>query len=241
MEFKENNEKGGPIAQDLYPTVPTAPPSMEPYTPMSYRLQKINEIQRMLEDERDVRQNLSKKYHRISKGISNADTAIVAVSMGLGVAGVGLLSTIVAAPVVIMMEAAALGTGLLSIIGGQVNKRMVRKAEKHEKIKTIAEAKLNTISDLVSKALNDNVVSQEEFTLILNELAKYRQMKEEVRSNIKVALDEETKSSLINQGREDAIESFQKMFNKNRASFRRIIDTHSHNPHKNEVRNNDRV
>ncbi|ELU13791.1 hypothetical protein CAPTEDRAFT_213860 [Capitella teleta] len=225
MEFKENEKTEVTGSVGIYPTVPTAPPTMDPYTPMSYRLQKINEIQRMLEDERDVRQRLSKKYHRVSKGISNADAILVASSMGLGVAGVGLLSTIVAAPVVIIMEAAALGTGLMSIICGQVNKRMISKAEKHEKIKTIAEAKLNTISDLVSKALNDNVVSQEEFTLILNELAKYRQMKEEVRSNVKVALDEETKSSLIKQGREDAIDSFQKMFNKNRESFRRIINT----------------
>ncbi len=228
MEYKgdDNQLKG-----QLYPTLPSAPQAerVEGGDPLAYRLQKINEIQRVLEVERDIRQNLSKRYHRISKGVSNAESALVAVSMGLGVAGVGLLSTIVAAPAVITMEIAALGTGLLGIIGGQVNKVMMRKAEKHEKIKTIAEAKLNTINDLVSKALTDNLVSQEEFTLILSEQTKYRQMKEEVRTKIKGVIDEEVKNSLVNQGREEAIDNFQKMFSKNRASFRKIFSNEVQN------------
>ena len=224
MEYKESEKKLN--ADQLYPTLPSAPPLDEG---QGYRLQKINEIQRALEDEREKRQNLSKKYHRVVKIISNIDSALIAASMGLGVAGVGLLSTIVAAPIVIAMEATALGTGLLGIIGGQVNKRLMRKAEKHEKIKVLAEAKLNTISDLISKALTDNKVSDEEYTLILSELTKYRQMKEEVRSKTKKVIDEEMRESLIHQGRNKAIDSFQRMFNKNR---RKIFD-------KNEVINND--
>ena len=56
------------------------------------------------------------------------------------------------------------------------------KAEKHEKIKTIASAKLDTISSHISKALSDNKVTDEEFRLILEELEKYKVMKEEVRT-----------------------------------------------------------
>ena len=215
MEFKEKKLN----ADQLYPTLPSAPHLDEG---QGYRLQKINEIQRALEDEREKRQNLSKKYHRVVKIISNAGSALVATSMGLGVAGVGLLSTIVAAPIVIAMEATALGTGLLGIIGGQVNKRLMRKAEKHEKIKVLAEAKLNTISDLISKALTDNKVCDEEYALILSELTKYHQMKEEVRSKTKKVIDEEMRESLIHQGRNEAIDSLRKIFNKN------------------EVRNNDK-
>ena len=215
MEFKEKKLN----ADQLYPTLPSAPHLDEG---QGYRLQKINEIQRALEDEREKRQNLSKKYHRVVKIISNVGSALVAASMGLGVAGVGLLSTIVAAPIVIAMEATALGTGLLGIIGGQVNKRLMRKAEKHEKIKVLAEAKLNTISDLISKALTDNKVCDEEYALILSELTKYHQMKEEVRSKTKKVIDEEMRESLIHQGRNEAIDSLRKIFDKN------------------EVRNNDK-
>ena len=63
--------------------------------------------------------------------------------MGLSVAGVGILSTIIAVPAVIVMETTALGAGFLGIIGSQFNKMLMRKAEKHEKIKLLR--RLNSI------------------------------------------------------------------------------------------------
>ena len=63
-----------------------------------YRLKKITEIQMSLEEERISRRRLSEKYYRIVTWVNNSDAVLIAVSMALGVAGVGLLSTIVAAP-----------------------------------------------------------------------------------------------------------------------------------------------
>ena len=40
-------------------------------------------------------------------------------------------------------------------------------------------------------------------------------MKEDVRSKMRKSIDEEMRMSLINQGREDARNSFRKMFTKN--------------------------
>ena len=48
-------------------------------------------------------------------------------------------------------------------------------------------------------------------------------MREEIRSKIRVGIDEDTKQSLIAKGREDA--SFQNMFGKSRESFRKKINT----------------
>ena len=90
---------------------------------------------------------------------------------------------------------------------------LMRKAEKHEKIKVIAETKLDTINGLISKALTDDKISDEEYTLILSEVIKYRTMKEEVRSKTRNSIDKERRMSLINQGREEARHSFRKMFN----------------------------
>ncbi|KAH3785021.1 hypothetical protein DPMN_163104 [Dreissena polymorpha] len=103
------------------------------------------------------------------------------------------------------MEGAALGLGLLSIVGGQTNKKLSMKSEEHERIKTLADAKLNTISDLLSKTLADDPISNEEYSLILSELDKFNQMKEEIRSKIRVGKDKETKQSHIAKGRKDAI------------------------------------
>ena len=70
-------------------------------------------------------------------------------TIGLDVAGVGLLSTIVAAPLVLVMEGVALCTGILSIAGKFVNSKLFAKAEKHKKIQVLA--KLNTISDHIPR------------------------------------------------------------------------------------------
>ena len=102
----------------------------------------------------------------------------------------------------------------LSIVGKYVAKKCAAKAEKHEKIKVLAQAKLNTITSYISKALTDNKISDEEFQLILAELVKYREMKEEVRRISKKRMDHDVQQTLIEQGRQEARESFRKLFEK---------------------------
>jgi hypothetical protein len=76
----------------------------------------------------------------------------------------------------------------------------------------LAVAKINTISDHVLRALNDNHVSDDELTPILSELDKFNQMKDEIRTKTKTKIDDETKQSLIKQGKEQAVEQFKNMF-----------------------------
>ena len=111
------------------------------------------------------------------------------------------------------MEAVALGAGGLSVVGNLIcDKVFSSKAKKHYQIMMLAQAKLNTISDHISKALQDNSISDDEFHLIVSELDKYNKMKEDIRSKVKSKIDDETKQSLIKQGKEKAIEEFQSMF-----------------------------
>ena len=137
------------------------------------------------------------------------------ITIGAGAGGISLLSTIVAAPAVIAIEGVALFTGLLSITGKYSVKKSMSKAEKHEKIKTLASAKLDTISSHMSKALSDNKVTDDEFRLILEELEKYKVMKEEVRTRTKKKIVTETEESLIERGRQEARESIRKLVEKN--------------------------
>ena len=78
-----------------------------------------------------------------------------------------LLSTIVAAPAVIGMEAVSIVMGLFRIVGNRAIKKMSLKIEKHEKIEMLAVSTLNTISSLISNALTDDSISVEEYSLIL--------------------------------------------------------------------------
>ena len=52
-----------------------------------------------------------------------------------------------------------------------------KKKKKHNKIKTLANDKLNVIDTLLSSALNDLKISHEEFSNIMNEKNAYENMK----------------------------------------------------------------
>ena len=95
------------------------------------------------------------------------DNCLGVTAIGLGITGISLLSTIIAAPAVIGMEAVAIVMRLLRVVGNRAIKKMSLKIEKHEKIAMLAFSTLNTISSLISKALSDNSISDEEYLLIL--------------------------------------------------------------------------
>ena len=73
---------------------------------------------------------------------------------------------------------------------------------------------IDTIASHISKAMMDNFISDEEFKLIMDELNKYKAMKEEIRNNTKKILNVEEEESLIEKGRQEARESFRKLVEK---------------------------
>ena len=115
-----------------------------------YRLKKIDEIQEILIAERDKRNELSIEYNRGVNIIGVIDSCLGVNAIGLGITGVGLLSTIVAAPAVIGMEAVSIVMGLLGVVGNRAIKKMSLKIEKHKKIAMLAVSTLNTISSLLT-------------------------------------------------------------------------------------------
>ena len=50
------------------------------------------------------------------------------------------------------------------------------KTQKHYEIKTLGENKLNFIKSLISTALNDGQISDQEFKMVLDEQNKYNKM-----------------------------------------------------------------
>ena len=150
-----------------------------------FRLQEISRLRKQLEDEKDRHSQLYKKYRRGINAVDAVDTALLSASVGMGIGGVGLLSTIIAAPVVLGLEVAALGCGLLSVAGKFVSRRLSMKAKKHDEVMILAGSKLNSISDHVSRALTDGQISDEEFRIVVDEAHKYTQMKAEIRARAK--------------------------------------------------------
>ena len=217
-EMKEKN---------LYPELPTI--REQPTAPNvvnggandrghSYRLKIIRETQAFLEEEINKRGSFSKKYFRVSKVVNMVDNGLIVVTVGAAAVGTGLLATGVGLPVALVLEISGIVTGFFSLVGNIVSKRVTTKAEKHLKIKTLAAAKLDTIASHVSKALTDDFINDEEFKLIMEEMNKYKALKEDIRNKTKKKLKTEEEESLIERGRQEARESFRKLVEKNKDS-----------------------
>ena len=181
----------------------------------SYRLKIIREVQAFLEEEINKRGAFSKKYFRIPKVIYVVDISLISVTIGAEGTAAVLLSTGVGAPFAVALGISGAVTGAVSLIGSIFSKKATTKAEKHLKIKTLATAKLDTIASHISKALTDDFISNEEFNLIMEEMNRYKALKEEIRNNTKKKLKMEEEESLIERGRQEARESFRKLVEKN--------------------------
>ena len=210
------------MKEKIYPTLPTiredpsAPNIVNDDQGHSYRLKVITDVQKFLEEEIQKRDAFSKKYFRVARIINVADNVLIGVTICAEGAGAVILSTGVGAPLAVALGISGAATGAISLIGNIVVKKTTTKAEKHLKIKTLAAAKLDTIASHVSKAMMDNYISDEEFKLIMEEINKYKTMKEEIKNNTKKKLKMEEEESLIERGRQEARESFRKLVEKNK-------------------------
>ena len=199
------------MKEKIYPTLPTI--REQPSAPNvvnggsddrghSYRLKIIREVQEFLEGEIKNREAFSKKYFRIAKVVNMIDNALITITIGAEGTGAVLLSTGVGAPFALALGISGVVTGAISLIGNIFSKKATTKAEKHLKIKTLATAKLDTIASHISKAMMDDFISDEEFKLIMEEMEKYKALKEEIRNNTKKKLKTEEEESLIERGRQ---------------------------------------
>ena len=152
----------------------------------------------------------------MAKYVNVVDSVLIGITVCAEGAGAVLLASGVAAPIALGIGISGVATGAISLFSNiAVRKTTIRAAEKHLKIKMLASSKLDTVAPHISKALMDDYISDEEFKLIMEELNKYKAMKEEIRNNTTKRLKEEEEASLIERGRQEARESFRKLVEKN--------------------------
>ena len=184
-----------------------------------YRLNVITDGQKFLEEEISKREAFSKKYFRVAKYVNVVDSVLIGITVCAEGAGAVLLATGVAAPIALGIGINGVVTGAISLFGNIAVRKTTIRAEKHLKIKMLASSKLDTIASHISKALMDNYVSDEEFKLIMEELNKYKAMKEEIRSNTKKTIKEEEEQSLIERRRQEARKCFRKLVEKSKTGI----------------------
>ena len=193
--------------EKIYPTIPpTAPPDDE-----SYRLKKIDELEKFLRSEVESRDKLTKRFKRRATATTFSDTSVIAAITALEIASIVTLTTGVGIPLSVVLASTGLLLGLGSAAIHKTQKIFDSKAKKHDKIKTLAESKLDTISGIVSKAVEDSHISNQEYQLILKEVEHYRKMKEEIRTKSKKTTDAittEQREAILAQGREEGQQAF---------------------------------
>ena len=171
----------------------------------SFRLQQISEIKKFFENEIEFRRSIYSKYKKAFNVINGIIHSLNVVSVASASVTITSLAGIITAPVAIGLGGVTIAGALLSTGLSVKKKDILKKIEKHEKISTTAISKLNTINDLVSKALTDSKISPEEFTLILQEKEKYLALKNSIRKKQRESdrnIDVETlKKTFLEEGK----------------------------------------
>ena len=184
----------------------TAPPDDE-----SYRLKKIDELEKFLRSEIESRDKLAKRFKRRATTATFSDTSVITAITTLGATSIGLASTGIGTALIPILASTGLFLGIGSAVIRKTQRIFDSKAKKHDKIKTLAESKLDTISGIVSRAVENSHISHQEYQLILKEVEHYRKMKEQIRTKSKKTTDAitaEQREEILKQGREEGQQAF---------------------------------
>ena len=187
-----------PTAPNLYPELPIE-------DGQNYRLQKISEIERTLINERDMRKSLYKKYKRSINITDGVDTGLISASVILASVGITV-------PIMLPLEIAAVVCGGLGMCVKLIRRKLMTKTQKHCNVQTIAESKLNSIKDFVSKALQGGEISEGEFKMVLNKMEKYSELKQEIKTTKNIEITDEEKKKINRTRANGSNEHYTKKF-----------------------------
>ena len=196
--------------EKIYPDIASAPED-DSQQSQNYRLKKIEEAETFLRREIELRDKLAKKFKRRATATMISDTSVITAITALEISSIATLTTGIGLPISIVLASTGLLLGIGSAIVHKTQKIFESKAKKHEKIKILAESKLDSISNLVSKAIENAHISHEEYQFILKEIEHYRTIKEQIRTKSKRITDTitaEQREAILAQGREEGKQAF---------------------------------
>ena len=195
--------------------IPSAPESsIYPQLPQhDFRMQKANEIAAALNAEVVHYRVVAKKYKRAKKIVNWSVTVTGLLSAACSTASFGSALSVIGIPVAIPLDGVG-GTFALASSGLIFSsKKLDSKIKKHQEIVTLAIAKRDTVSRLLSKALSDNQISDSEFQLIMAEFSQYNVLKEAVRSKITRNPSQPDIEKIKKDARSEVEAEFQKKIN----------------------------
>jgi len=154
-----------------------------------HRLQQIHEMEKQIHFEKIKQESVVKKYHRV---INFFHVCFILVQFCMFLLNAGFLANfqkIIGNISGKIFQGLNLLVGSASILLKVIEKHLFKKIQKHEKQKTLIESEMNSIRNMVSKALLNNEISEGEFQKILFETEKYRKKVETYRKFDEVNLE----------------------------------------------------
>ena len=147
-----------------------------------FQLSETIGIENYFYQEISQRKSCSKKLNKYVATFDYMDKILIVLSATSSGVSIISFTSIIEAQVVIasanLLLIFSLTTGIIKkLLNITINKR-----KKHDKILKLAKSKLNSVETLISQALIDLDISDEEFIIILKEKDKYEKMKENLRS-----------------------------------------------------------
>ena len=182
---------------NMYPSLSTIPSNDQ-----KFRLNKINEAKDYFVAEIKEREIMSKSISKYIASFEYFDKSLIVLSVANGSTSIASFATVIRAPVGIMSASCSL---LFLISTGFVKKFLKttkNKKKNHNKIVMLARSKLTSIESKIFKSLIINEISHEDFMKILNEKAKYRELKGSIGMMNSQRSDVE-KISLVEEGKKN--------------------------------------
>ena len=113
------------------------------------------------------------------------DHTLITATVITGSGSIVTLCTGVGLPASIALASVSLILSLTTAITRKTSKLYDTKAKKHDKIAVLAQTKLDSVHDTVSKAINDGHISPEEFQRVIHEKQRYLLLKQGIRAKTK--------------------------------------------------------
>lgn len=135
----------------------------------NFRIKKIIDDEKMLQDEIKHRDSVCKKYGRYSSLTDGVEYTLILVDIGLGT-----LATAIPGVGNVVSSATFSGVGLISGVAKLIRNKLNIKIMKHYRLSVIASTTLNNLRSKISKAIIDEQITHEEFEDIQNTMNEWK-------------------------------------------------------------------
>ena len=133
-------------------------------------------------DEIEAHRQQAKKKKRFNTIIGIVDTSLITSSAITGETSIAGFASGAGVPVGAALGGLGVVLSLSTIGTRKYSRSLTVKQGKHDAIKVLAQSKLDSIADIISRAMQDGDISHTEFDKVLQEVEKYRKLKADIRN-----------------------------------------------------------